>query len=297
MNDKLKLPINAEYTVSVENIKFRLLIAEQPSETAKGDNENSPLILHDHVSAEIFAAVKGSTKICCEGSDVFLEEGDVAIVPPGLRHTMLPLADCSDTAVLSFVCDKENTRGTSDLYSELSPFFRGDKIAVFRDMSDVCRKIKRISETMNYNESIIPAMEIVILLLEISKIRTCEPENSREAHEEQYDIKRMMLLDSIIGNYYLKDLKLSDVAEQLYISSRQLDRIVRKRYGKSLRKVIVEKRIKAAEEMILTTDMTVEKIGSSVGFSSNAGFYREFFAVHRMTPAEYKKIQKNTCKK
>lgn len=292
MGDKVNLPINAEYTVSVENIKFRLLISEQPSSTSKKYDEKSPLMLHDHVASEIFAAVDGTIEISCEGTDIFLEQGDVAVVPPGLRHAMLPPSHMSEPAVLSFICDRSNARGTSDLYSELKPFFCGDKIAVCRGVPELCKKIKRISMSINERTCIAPAMEAVLVLLETSKTGVCDNVNGGK-DAEQYDIKRMMLLDSIIGNYYVKDLKLSDVASQLYISSRQLDRIVRKRYGKSLRKVIMEKRISAAEKILLTTDMTVEQIGKTVGFSTGSSFYREFSAAYGVTPAEYRKKLKN----
>ena len=68
-----------------------------------------------------------------------------------------------------------------------------------------------------------------------------------------------------------------------------LDRIVRKRYGKTLHKVIMETRLRSAERMLVTTNMTVQEIGSEVGFSSNAGFYREFSRLYGTTPAEYRK--------
>ena len=90
----------------------------------------------------------------------------------------------------------------------------------------------------------------------------------------------------------MKKLTMKEIADELYISSRQLDRIVRKRYGKTLHKVIMETRVRTAEQMLLTTDMTVERIGRAVGFSSGAGFYREFSAAYGMTPAEYRRKQK-----
>ena len=292
MTDKVNLPADAEYSVSVENIRFHLLITDTKNDPDKEKAEDSPLILHDHVSSEIFAAVKGSTAIRCEGSDILLSEGDVAIVPPGVKHTMLRSTEHDETAGLSFTCDRDPSRGSFDLYSKLKPFTGGDKIAVYRSLPKMCEKIKRISDALGDRGGIIPAIDTVTLLLEASEIEDNHPGITDDLAEEQYDIKRMMQLDNIIGRYYVSGLKMSDVAEKLYISSRQLDRIVRKRYGKTLHKVIMEKRVSAARNMLVTTDMTVERIGSTVGFSSNAGFYREFCAVYGVTPAEYRKNSK-----
>jgi len=98
-----------------------------------------------------------------------------------------------------------------------------------------------------------------------------------------------MRLDALIASSYMKELTLKDIADSLYISSRQLDRIVRRRYGKTLHKVIMETRVRAAAHMLLTTDKAVDKIGREVGFSSNAGFYREFSRYCGSTPAEFRK--------
>ena len=51
----------------------------------------------------------------------------------------------------------------------------------------------------------------------------------------------------------------------------------------------MDKRIQTAEQLLVTTDMTVDKIAVTVGFSSSAGFYREFMKRYDTTPAEYRK--------
>jgi len=50
----------------------------------------------------------------------------------------------------------------------------------------------------------------------------------------------------------------------------------------------MDKRIQAAENLLLHSDLSVEKIAISVGFNSKVGFYREFSRKHHMTPAQFR---------
>lgn len=107
------------------------------------------------------------------------------------------------------------------------------------------------------------------------------------------DIQRMMKLDQLINVFFMNDLSAEEVANHLFISSRQLDRIVKKRYGKTLHCVLIDKRLATAEQMLTSTDMTVDSIGNAVGFGSRSGFYREFVKRHGITPAEFRKKNQN----
>ena len=78
--------------------------------------------------------------------------------------------------------------------------------------------------------------------------------------------------------------------KELFISTRQLDRIVIKRYGKSLHQLIVDRRFTLAEQLLSTTDLTVEVIASRAGFSSSASLYREFKKRRGVTPAAFRRI-------
>ena len=48
-------------------------------------------------------------------------------------------------------------------------------------------------------------------------------------------------------------------------------------------------RLKAAKQLLLSTELTIAEIAYDVGFSSPSYFTRSFVAAHRMTPSEYRK--------
>lgn len=277
-----------EFTVNIENTNFRFLLDRQREET---NGEAHAYILHSHISTEIFACCSGRITLATKKEILTLNSGDIAVVPPGVLHCMHSVDENTKKFVISFICDKRSDRSVWDLYAVLLPFISSKSVSIYHERYDACTCLSEI-ERLGWSQSkILPALKAVELLIGILENSDKKHFDTTEAKNENgsYDIQRMMKLDCIIGSSYMKELTMKEIASELYISSRQLDRIVRKRYGKTLHKVIMEKRVSVAERMLLTTDMTVEKIGYAVGFSSGAGFYREFVRVYGSTPAEYKK--------
>ncbi|MBQ8743493.1 MAG: AraC family transcriptional regulator [Clostridia bacterium] len=275
-----------EYSIAIENIQFRMLISGSSEECKK--DEKFP-DLHSHVSAELFAVTKGGVQIITDENTLILEQGDLVIVPPWVRHCMFCSTPKSEIAVWSFICEKRNRGRVCDVYKKLHRYVSGDRPLVYRDVLDLCQSSMNVLSEDSKGSEILPAIRAVELLLSISdRMRdTVSVEKSFES--DRYDINRMMRLDSIIADFCAEDIRLEGIAAELYISGRQLDRIVRRRYGKSLHSVMMEKRVQAAERLLVTTDITVEEVGREVGFTSPSGFYREFTRYYGTTPAKYRK--------
>lgn len=277
-----------EFAVNVENISFRLLIDRQHE---NGSSENASFFLHNHVSAELFSCLSGTVTLATEEGRLILRDGDMAVVPPGVPHRMLSSEENTESAVISFICERRTDRGISDdLYATLSVYVCSDSVLLYRDRKDICEDIADMVHEGQEEGGIAPALRALELLIRVAELPA---EGNHDAvdkrSESRYDIQRMMRLDTVIATSYMKKLSMKEIADELYISSRQLDRIVRKRYGKTLHKIIMETRLRSAERMLMTTNMTVQEIGSEVGFSSNAAFYREFSRFYGVTPAEYRK--------
>jgi len=87
-----------------------------------------------------------------------------------------------------------------------------------------------------------------------------------------------------------ENLKLSDVAKELKISSHALSQYLNEHVGMSFSNYINVYRISEAEKVIETnTILTIEAIGNECGFKSNSTFYTAFKKQKGITPAQYKK--------
>ncbi len=285
-----------EHNIQIENTVFRLLF--HPKGSPEEDEYNSPLTLtmHSHASGELFACGRGHLYIAFAGGMLTLYEGDAAIIPSGLLHHSYPLSQGSETNVVSFMCHKRHMREGAeykDIYAQLAPLAEGDRIMVFRQCPRIFDTLTEIMTAAPENaDSILPALHMVELLLSILSYpheALCLADIDASAPSRINDVQRMMALDDLLSQFSNRELRAESIAAYLFVSTRQLDRIVRKRYGKTLHAVIMDRRIDAAEQLLRTTDMTIDAIGECVGFSSRSGFYREFSRRYGTTPALYRK--------
>ena len=79
------------------------------------------------------------------------------------------------------------------------------------------------------------------------------------------------------------------VASQLFVSPRQLSRLVKKRYGVSFRQAVTKKRVSVAAEMLREGGLPIADVALSVGFGSVHSFYRAFSEEYGLSPQEYRR--------
>ena len=290
MSENISFSKTREISLRIDDVDFRLLVDSKASEAA-GAIRQTHLTLHNHISAELFVCIRGEENINLRDGTLSLRAGDAALIPPGLEHCKCPDDADSEGYAVSFTCYKKNDMGAEKLYKRLLPYVSGEHARVMRGAADLCRGVADIISEAQSGEDVICAMHMVELLLRAPELAEEGGLMARKydgEKKENYDARRMMLLDQIVDGFYMHDLGSEEVAGYLYVSVRQLDRIVKKRYGRTLYRVIMDKRLSTAEQLLRTTDMTVEQVGNTVGFSSISGFYREFVKRHGVTPAQYR---------
>ena len=85
------------------------------------------------------------------------------------------------------------------------------------------------------------------------------------------------------------NLKSSDLALELNISTHEFSRLVNENIGKSFTDFINEYRVDEAKHLISSnTKYTLEAIGNMSGFNSKSAFYKAFKKFTGETPAKYK---------
>jgi AraC-like DNA-binding protein len=82
------------------------------------------------------------------------------------------------------------------------------------------------------------------------------------------------------------------LASGLGMSTRHLYRKLKPVSRQSTAGLIREYRMKVAENLLVSTNLTVEEIMYKIGLLHRAGFYRIFAQKHGMTPKEYRRLKK-----
>ncbi|MBE6541952.1 MAG: helix-turn-helix transcriptional regulator [Ruminococcaceae bacterium] len=285
MSDILLFPPGKEYSICVENCVFSFM-ADVPLKLG-----HSVIVsLHDHVSSELFVCGKGSMSVHFDDNDVVLNEGDALLIPPRIRHCSRPSVEAQECCAVSFICQRRQISCGEDVYKKVQHLTESGNIMVYRAHPEMWKFISDFTER-RASDSLIPSMDIVGLILYTASLEyeTVTHYSGGYSDSGLEDITRMTQLDQIIERNYMNDITIEDIAEKMYLSSRHVYRIVKSRYGKTFRRVITDRRLELARQLLLTCDLTAEKIAEYVGFGSREGFYREFTKKYSITPMEYRK--------
>ncbi len=277
-----------EYPVYLENVLFRLFL-EEPWD-AERDKTVNFRTLHTHLNAGMFVCVKGQVVLRGEDDCVALRAGDVAVVPAGVRHVK-EQADPDAGFALGFSCEKTRTRNCANLYKTLTQFTRGDHTLLWRDQPELTAAAERILREAGGAYPFLAPLHLIEMLLGMARLHEDAGADETYRNEQTsffHDVQRMLKLEQLIALYYTKNVTIGEAAQTLNIGIRQLDRIVRKRYGRTFWQLIMEKRIDSARTLLCETRDPVNQIAERVGFNSVAGLYREFRRKYGCTPAEYR---------
>ena len=88
-------------------------------------------------------------------------------------------------------------------------------------------------------------------------------------------------------------IKINEIAKQLNISLRTLERKFYKLYKMSPIKFYVNLRVKFARNLLFYDDRKINEISSIAGFNYNSVFINSFKKIYNKTPSEYRKYFRN----
>ena len=279
---------STEYRLHLEDTDFRLLIESLPDSRPVSDRGGSDL--HSHEFSELFVCVSGSVTLMTESSLLELRDGEAAVVLPGILHRKADVGRRTEWYTLSFSGERRTVRDSGGLYRRLRGFFEGNSILIVRNVPSLAEDMRRIEGEFRKADTLQPPLLLVSLLLHMadSGIVTQIPISS-DRTPVSGEISRLMKMDEIIESHYTEDWNAEKAAAALHISSRQVDRIARKRYGKSFHHTLMDKRCQRAVHLLLTTDLPVTGIVTASGFCSAKSLYREFRQRCGMTPTEFRR--------
>ncbi len=87
-----------------------------------------------------------------------------------------------------------------------------------------------------------------------------------------------------------RDLSLADLADAAGLSVRTLTRRFKEETGQSPMQWVAGVRIRQAQELLETTDHTVDRIAAQTGFPTTSNFRSQFGHVVGVTPGAYRKV-------
>lgn len=109
-------------------------------------------------------------------------------------------------------------------------------------------------------------------------------------NNEQKQLKKMSveIVVQYIMNKFHQPLSLTNIADDLHISTSYLSNLIKKELGVSFLTYITNLRMAKAVELLKDRHLAIKEIACRVGFDSEHSFIRNFKKVYGRTPSEYR---------
>ena len=276
-----------EYILNIGNCTLKMSV------TREGITPDLPGFLHSHGYCELFSCLGGKINIESTDGVTVLSGGDIAIVPTGLRHTKSGNAEtAAEFRVISFSADKKAS-GTPDYFGAVYGIIASKHIICIRNQRELCERVSEICKRAFDGEDIGACVKFADILAEISEKAHSENEIVEIKRNYGSNLHVTRVVDQLLDTHYKNNLTVKSVAEMLFISERQLTRIILARYGRHFSELLRDRRLEVATELLINTTAPAYTVGFEAGFDNQESFYRSFKKKYGMTAIQYRKMMKN----
>ena len=145
-----------------------------------------------------------------------------------------------------------------------------------------------LSERKIGSDSSIQCLLTLLLICMIRELNN-QPEKNRSAVRNPVSQQREETIDNYFASHYRQDIQARDLAEHIGITTRQLSRIMHKRYGCTFRQHLLEIRLYHARRQLTDTEDTVLQIANDCGFTCQGAFSTAFRKATGCTPSQYRR--------
>lgn len=247
---------------------------------------------HRHNAFEVHFVTSGNCTIRAGEENYSLKEEDLFLLAPGVYHSIKNASDDFDRICLLFEIGPTTKDNMDQETRELVSAIQSAKIAQFHQ-AGMAHTLQKIKETAMKGDRQIGGKAKLQTLMELFLIDLAEHLDTRETVTasgiSSLDKQRGFLIDEFFhGNFHIND---GDrlLADILCVSSRQLDRVLKKLYGKGFREKLLEVRLEIAKDFLYTGDKSIVEISELMGYGSPANFGTFIKNMTGKTPSAIRK--------
>lgn len=246
---------------------------------------------HRHSSFEFHILSQGACRVWLDhGRGFTATSGDFYLTAPGIDHEQLWCGKAN--AELSLHCDirllgaaPPHARALYRVLSHAACFLQADQKGISALFELVLAEFSE--KQLNYRENI---QHLIFTILSRSA-QLLDGGNSAGPAPHGREKERFLQIERFVADNLCNPIRSRDVAQFLYISQRQLCRIVQREAGCTLQDYIHDQKLKKAKELLAYTDLPVAEISDRLGFSSAYYFSQFFKRIARISPSQYRSIQ------
>ena len=244
---------------------------------------------HRHSFFEVYFVIDGSAvcEVSTKKTQITAAEGDFVLMPPSVDHN---LVECSSDFVRLSVCfefdDADKNELTAHVSNSLLTLAAPCNKANARIRSAIRTIADHVSEKDLFTSHKIKN-DIFDLICEL--VKTANPNQDQlpsvKKDEPNFDA-RCLYAKKFIKDNIRSGISTEEVATNVHLSAKQLNRLFLKYEERSVFDYIQEKRCEEAKKLLLDKSLSISEISDMLGFSDEFYFSRFFkrntgFPPHR----------------
>lgn len=294
-SEKAPLTLQAENTgfecdTLIENVSFHTTLTSE----VFLPNRSPHHLPHNHSEFEGHLVTGTNAKFVTSSGILNLEKNDFCLLAPQMYHH-IEEGEAVSTLSFSFSFSEVSRPHSADLYRALRE--KTDSLTepvVLRRAFALAHALFSLTEEMGHgalgkaDRLAFKTAEVLFALLD----GLC-PEVRGEYKEQLSPATRQRLtIDAFFMQNYEKDVTVRDLAEAIYLSERQTNRVLSELYGLSFKQKLIETRIHTAMQFLISSNRPISEIAEKSGYRSAVGFHTAFRQITGMTPAKYRSMMR-----
>ena len=250
--------------------------------------------LHGDLELMLYAEGGGTDRLGAAAFEV--QAGDLVLVTPGIVHDASGLGDSRGWAV-EFAAEAASRSGTGagTWWGNplLSPFVAAGTAPAYARFHvpepDQPRWAGRLAEMEREQGARAEGWQDVVgALLQVVLVELARLAAPFTAGLRQQSDTLLAEAFEVIEARHRERLSTADVAAAVGLTPGYLTTLVRRRTGRTVLDWILERRMAAARELLLASDLSAEEVARRVGFSDPAYFNRRFRQHHGVAPGRWR---------
>lgn len=252
---------------------------------------------HKHFNYEFHYIKKGHGLVRFDGKEYKLKPGDLYLIAPNTIHYQEKFDDMVEYA-LRFEVEVLNSPAKNQTIVDESSVIMEQILSSTNEIYHDMYRFEPLFEH-SYEEIykkrpgyyIMAKQDIMQIIIETARIKTPADYEPYELPCRNIEAHRIDLVNQYIYDNIATKITNEGIANHLYISERQLHRIIKKMTGYSTHQYICHIRINSVKKLLINNTYTLDTISMMSGFSSAFHLSTAFKKYTGMTPTKF--IEKN----
>lgn len=261
-------------------------------ELASAYRENSQW--HYHKEVEFLLILTGEMTVFCTENQLMLREGDIAVFGSSEPHYTIHQNENN----LSYLVVQIDLRKYWDLssmssmthfsevmrpLSALNYVYTNHKEVRLQTAAYIREMYKEMNEKQaGYDLAVSSLIKNMLLLL-------LRYDNRKQLYyNDNYLLERLQPVIDYVEEHLSEKLSVTELSGMMNMSYTYFIKTFKKALGMSFTNFVVYKRIKKAEQQLLTSEVSIAEVAESVGISNLGHFYELFRRYNDCSPKQFK---------